>query len=395
MDPSASQVVRAPGTAYKIYAFWKWRAARRKAAKQLLCESIQRALFPHAPESGEGQYAALAIWDILQEITVPGEHAATGVPARSSARAEKALFGRMPRTSIPGVSFERRLSRWVTEAVSTPQGQRVMKAVGLQVLTEQDAVDIGDLAARYFLQRLEVNRYADPDFERARVWLREEVRKTEAAAVTTSRRAETGVTQAVELSSALLTGGSVGYLVDTLSDIHGGGAALIGYSTSMVVWFGSRVLLSRRPLLPRQVAFRLYVLDVLRLYLSDTLDVEVDRSVASVRAALQRAQNYSVWADVSIPADARGVLEPRGSPDSRILARRTDDAPLGQVDSAAHEDRLCEFRRNVRRLVFLAGDVGENLIQADLIQLEDALLTAKSPSDPFTAMIRVLDSLSR
>ena len=291
---------------------------------------------------------------------------------------------------------------------------------GLEEFSIQDAKSVGDLAAENFFYRLQIERFDDPDLERVRQWLREEIRKRDVTALTVQRRVESEVTRAVEASSAVLIGSSVGSVIEFYLNVHGVAAALAGFGTAIIVYFGSRLVLRRRPLLPRQIALRLNVLEVLCHFLEIFLDTDIDRTVPSAESAIRRATSVRIWEQAAIAGDDKdpqGLPRPSDDPDTvesswgpvpdlsptpadlHTIVRTTRSSPASREPSLSEAltqgYRLSEFEAAVRRLTDLAGHVNDHLVQAALIELEAAITTASSAEEFFVAVMKALNSLSR
>ncbi len=224
-------------------------------------------------------------------------------------RLNHAVYAPFPRPNRGGISPEKRIAAWVTEAVASPAAQRIFESVNESIddaeINRRDARAIGRVTATVFFQRLAVSQRHDKDVDRARLWLVEELRKHEPAALLGSRRwVQTDTTRTVDASAVLVSGGTATYFLDVFDIISNDNVALLtGYGLSLVLYyFGSRILLRRRPLLPRQLALRLTVLRVLTRFLASSLKEPIDETVDSARAAVARLQRYYVW-DASLVID--------------------------------------------------------------------------------------------
>jgi hypothetical protein len=356
-------------------------------------EAIQRGLFPHNHESREAQYAALGLWDALQKIPIPGEVAQPGLANKGAAHLDRILYGNFPRFSVAGVGIKQRISNWVAKGIRSPEGIEVLEAiqaeaVELEKFTKADANYLGQLISEIFMQRIQVDRSANPDLERVSVWLREEINKNDSKALGHKNRVESEVTRAVEASTAVSVAAGVTAVVDNLPiGLHGINAVLAGAGSAVIIYLSSRVLLRKRPLLPRQVGFRLYVLEVMCSFLERFFSVQVDRRVDSAIAALQR-----IYAAHTI--DPIAML----STGSSLPTRR--GPPIGQQQSIEQtslspDDTLASFREAVRRLNDLGANIGDPLVQRTLMELEAALTTGRSVEDLLVAISKVIDSLYR
>ncbi len=397
-------VVSAPGVMYRLWRFRRWSKARKKIAEQTIVEAIQLALFPHAFETDYAQYAAHEIWRLMKSTPVPGE-VSQGPAGRAAAKAERLLYGRLPKASALGVTYQRRLSLWFQASISTPEGEAILRAVEAPELCKEDVADLGDLVAKLFHARLEVQRFHDPEVNRARVWLIDEIRKYDTdVGLAGRRRAETGVTQAIEGSSALVSGGVVTYLLDAVG-IHGQASLAVGYGTAVLIYFGSKLALRRRPLLPRQIAFRLFVLETMSDFLGSAggVDMGIDRTVASALDALNRVRGYVLRhpEEAFVPTQRELATPPRGSP-ADGLALHIDDAwtfvQVESADAAPDAKALAMVRllkSRVEHLVEMSAGVDDRLVHAELMRLEAALNSARGHEQILAAIGGVLESLSK
>jgi hypothetical protein len=390
--------------AWRIWRFRRWQKARRKIACQLICESIQIALFPHAWESDYAQYAALQIWQILQATPVPGEEDPRGLASRGARSGERFLYGRFPKASTPGVSYQKRLSLWVEKALHSEKGRDVLRAIDAPRIDDLGLIDLSNMVGSLFMERLGVQRYQDPEINGARIWLAEEIRKYDSTVgLGGHRRQETGVTEAIEWSSALVSGGTVTFLLNDIG-IHGLYSLGLGYGAALVAYFGSKILLRRRPLLPRQVAFRLYVLNVLCDFLigAQGTDSHADRTVAGALGALERVRKYV--AEQSAHEANAGQLESvhstRRSPPGTGLAVRKQSTiskhPQFRTSADAKASAtLSVLRGEIQRLVQVATDVDDQIVHAELIRLETVLAGDKAGPELLNSIGNVLEALSR
>ncbi len=236
-----------------------------------------------------------------------------------------------------------------------------------------------------FFQRLAVSQRHDKDVDRARLWLVEELRKHEPAALLGSRRwVQTDTTRTVDASAVLVSGGTATYFLDVFDIISNDNVALLtGYGLSLVLYyFGSRILLRRRPLLPRQLALRLTVLRVLTRFLASSLKEPIDETVDSARAAVARLQRYYVW-------DASLVIDPDQ------LEHRTELVEKRGPPLALVREDVAHLRREVMRLTNIANEVHDNLVMADLIRLEGLLSGKPNAARLLQEFDRLLESLSQ
>ncbi|WP_446210125.1 hypothetical protein [Micromonospora sp. IBSANI012] len=363
-------------------------------------ESLQIAIYPHAHESREAQLAACELWEIMQEIRVPGEASPKGLLSSGSARTEDFIYGKFPRFGISSVDIKTRIAHWVRKAALSEKGRDLFEALDADELKPLDAKQLGLMVAELFLQRLEVSRSRERDLELARLWLREEIRKHEENALDLHRRGvETEAARAIEVSSALALGGTVSYLLDNVG-VHGIPTVVAGYSTAIVVALGSRYVVRRRPLLPRQVEYRLYVLEVICAFLQGIFRMPVMRSVPVARSIVQQALSFQPVARSAIPAlEGSRIPESRGSPEpynvDRSLPWQGDLVVNEQPSTAAFEDALTQLRTDASRLNDLGAAVTDPLVQAAVMRLEKVAATATHPEDVYGAVIHVLDALSR
>ncbi|WP_430502289.1 hypothetical protein ACQRWP_11905 [Micromonospora trifolii] len=363
-------------------------------------ESLQTAMYPHAHESRQAQLAASELWLIMLRTRVPGESAPAGLFSKGSAKSEDLIYGRFPRFGISAIDVKSRISHWVRKAAMSEEGQDLFEVLDADTLQPLDAKQLGLAVSEIFLQRLEVSRSRDRDLELARLWLREEIRKHEEQALALERRGvETEATRAIEFSSAAAIGGTVSYLLDNVG-VHGIYTVAAGYGTAVAVALGSRYVVRRRPLLPRQVEYRLYVLEVLCAFLQSIFRMPVVRSVPVARSIVQQALSFQSVERSSVPAlDGGRLPDTRGSPG----LWGTHSSPFWQGDlvvnepppTGAFEGALIQLRSDASRLNDLGTAVTDPLVQAAVMRLEKVATTAQHPEDVYGAVIHVLDALSR
>lgn len=400
MDFDPSRVpTRAPTALWRAFRFVQWRKARRQIVRVLLEESLQLAMYPHAHESRQAQAAASSLWAIMQKTRVPGEDTETGVSAKARTRSEDLIYGKFPKFGILAVDLKSRIAHWVRRAAMSDDGKELFALLDADELQPVDARELGLTVAELFMQRLEVSRSRDRNLELARLWLREEVRKHEEQALALERRGvETEAARAIEVSSALAMGGTVSYLLDNVG-VHGLPTVAAGYGTAVVVALGSRYVVRRRPLLPRQVEYRLYVLEVLCAFLQNIFRAPVARSVPVARSIVQQALLFQSAERAAIPMlEFTRIPDTRGSPEPHNLGLVTWNGDLvinEQPSTTAFEGALKQLRADASRLNDLGTAVTDPLVQAAVMRLEKVATTARNPEDVYGAVIHVLDALSR
>ncbi|HEY0640133.1 MAG TPA: hypothetical protein VGD67_21090 [Pseudonocardiaceae bacterium] len=330
------------------------------------------------------------MWKVLQETSVPGEDEPRGVD-RVSRGATRITYGRFPLFGISAVDLRKRLGKWFAKAVTSPRGVEILDDLDAKIHDYAEAKRLGELIADTFLLRLEVPRHHHPEVEKVRLWLKEEIRKSESAALGVRNRVESEVTRAVEYSVGFAAMGVVSVISIEGLGYRGVYAVAATTLAGIAVFFGATIALRRRPLFPRQIGFRLYALNVVCTYLESKTLGPVERTVGGAQGAIHRITLTQLL-----------TLEETTSSDSQFPALRSSTELVHQGSGPDTTSRLTRLGSDewhlfeqVRRLNEVAENIGDPFVHASLLKLEGVLSTRHNRQQLVRAISEVIDALSR